>query len=103
MVRTIHSLPGHADVVLLDHGAVPGGFAFAEELGHLAAIDSRVSIYYSVGDRSSPGTWEGMLGRLTPAMIEEVAADATGRAGLRVRSRRVFECRSVDAPPGRRW
>lgn len=79
MIRTIQSLPGHADVVLLYHGAVPGGFAFSEELGHVATTDSRVSVYYSLGDRSCPGTWAGMVGRLTPAMIEEVAADANGR------------------------
>lgn len=79
MIRTIHSLPGHAEVVLLYHGAMPGGFAFSQELGRLAATDSRIRVYYSLGDRSCPGTWEGMVGRLTPAMIDEVAADANGR------------------------
>lgn len=84
MIRTVHSLPGHAEVVVLYHGAAPGCFAFSQELGYLAATDSRINIYYSLGDRSSPGTWEGMVGRLTPAMIEEVAADANGR--------RVYAC-----------
>ena len=79
MIRTLHSLPGHADIVVLYHGAVPGGFAFSQELEYLAATDSRISVYYSLGDRSRCGTWEGMVGRLTPAMIEEVAADANGR------------------------
>lgn len=79
MIRTIHTLPGHADVVMLYHGAVPGGFTYSQELEHLAATDSRITVVYSLGDRSIPGTWEGMVGRLTPAMIDEVAPDANGR------------------------
>ena len=79
MIRTIHTLPGHADIVMLYHGAVPGGFTFSQELEHLAATDTRIKVVYSLGDRSIPGTWEGMVGRLTPAMVDEIAPDANGR------------------------
>ncbi|MGM7666752.1 flavin reductase family protein [Microbacterium sp. A93] len=84
MIRTIHSLPGNADVVMLYHGAAPGTFAFSRELEHLAAVDSRITVYYSLGDRSVPGLWEGMVGRLTAEMIETVVPDANGR--------KVFAC-----------
>ncbi|WP_029088264.1 ferredoxin reductase [Brevibacterium album] len=79
MIRTIHSLPGYADIVMLYHGAEPGTFAFSRELEYLASVDSRITVYYSLGDRSVPGTWEGMVGRLTAPMIESVAPDANGR------------------------
>lgn len=79
MVRTIHSLPGHADVVVLYHGAEAGGFAFHRELAYIASVDSRVKVFYSLGDRSKPEGWEGFSGRLTAAMLDEVAPDANGR------------------------
>ncbi|GLB66481.1 ferredoxin reductase [Arthrobacter mangrovi] len=79
MVRTIHSLPGHADVVVLYHGAEAGGFAFHRELAYIASVDSRVKVFYSLGDRSKPQGWEGLSGRLTATMIDEVAPDANGR------------------------
>ena len=79
MIRTIHSLPGYADIVMLYHGARPGTFAFSRELEYLASVDSRIAVYYSLGDRSVDGTWEGMVGRLTASMIDDVAPDANGR------------------------
>lgn len=79
MVRTIHSLPGHANVVVLYHGAEAGGFAFRQELDYIASVDSRVEVFYSLGDRSKPDGWEGLSGRLTAAMIDQVAPDANGR------------------------
>ncbi|MCW4465957.1 iron-sulfur cluster-binding domain-containing protein [Glutamicibacter sp. MNS18] len=79
MVRTIHSLPGQADVVVLYHGAEPGGFGFSKELEYIAAVDERLKVFYSLGDRSVPGNWEWMLGRLTCQMIDQVAPDANGR------------------------
>ena len=79
MVRTIHSLPGHADVVVLYHGAEAGGFAFHQELAYIASVDSRIKVFYSLGDRSKPEGWEGLSGRLTAAMLDEVAPDANGR------------------------
>ena len=79
MVRTIHSLPGQADVVVLYHGAEAGGFAFHQELAYIASVDSRVKVFYSLGDRSKPEGWEGLSGRLTAAMLDEVAPDANGR------------------------
>lgn len=79
MVRTIHSLPGQADVVMLYHGAAAGGFAFHQELGYIASVDSRIKVFYSLGDRSKPEGWEGLTGRLTAAMLDEVAPDANGR------------------------
>lgn len=79
MVRTIHSLPGQADVVVLYHGAEAGGFAFHMELAYIASVDSRVKVFYSLGDRSKPEGWEGLSGRLTAAMLDEVAPDANGR------------------------
>lgn len=79
MVRTIHSLPGHADVVVLYHGAEAGGFAFHQELAYIASVDSRIKVYYSLGDRSRPEGWEGLTGRLTAAMLDQVAPDANGR------------------------
>lgn len=79
MVRTIHSLPGQADVVVLYHGAEAGGFAFHRELSYIASVDSRVKVFYSLGNRSQPEGWEGLSGRLTAAMLDEVAPDANGR------------------------
>lgn len=79
MVRTIHSLPGHADVVVLYHGAEAGGFAFHKELAYIASVDSRIKVSYSLGDRNKPEGWEGLSGRLTAAMLDEVAPDANGR------------------------
>ncbi|MBT2585027.1 ferredoxin reductase [Arthrobacter sp. ISL-95] len=79
MVRTIHSLPGQADVVVLYHGAEAGGFAFNKELAYIASVDSRIKVFYSLGDRSIPEGWEGLSGRLTAAMLDEVAPDANGR------------------------
>ena len=79
MVRTIHSLPGQADVVVLYHGAVAGDFAFHQELGYIASVDSRLKVFYSLGDRSEPEGWAGLTGRLTAAMLDEVAPDANGR------------------------
>lgn len=79
MVRTIHSLPGEADVVVLYHGAAAGGFAFHQELAYIASVDSRVKVFYALGDRSKPEGWEWLSGRLTAAMLEEVAPDANGR------------------------
>ncbi|ASN53032.1 ferredoxin reductase [Sinomonas sp. R1AF57] len=79
MLRTIHSLPGSADVVVLYHGAEAGGFAFHRELAYIASVDSRVKVFYSLGDRSKPDGWEGLSGRLTAAMIDQVAPDANGR------------------------
>jgi ferredoxin len=38
-----------------------------------------MKVYYSLGDRSKPEGWEGLSGRLTAAMLEEVAPDANGR------------------------
>jgi ferredoxin-NADP reductase/ferredoxin len=79
MVRTIHSLPGQADVVVLYHGAEAGGFAFNKELAYIASVDSRIKVFYSLGDRSIPEGWEGLSGRLTAAMLDAVAPDANGR------------------------
>ena len=79
MIRTIHTLPGYSDIVVLYHGTAPGTFAFSRELEYLASVDSRITVYYSLGDRSVDGTWEGMVGRLTTSMIEDVAPDANGR------------------------
>ncbi|MGO4584164.1 ferredoxin reductase [Arthrobacter sp. 2RAF6] len=79
MVRTIHSLPGHADVVVLYHGSDAGGFGFHRELAYIASVDSRVKVFYSLGDRSKPEDWEGLSGRLTATMLNEVAPDANGR------------------------
>ena len=79
MLRTIHDLPGTADVVVLYHGAEAGGFAFHRELAYIASVDSRVKVFYALGDRGRPDEWEGFKGRLSSAMIDEVAPDANGR------------------------
>ncbi|GAA1138901.1 hypothetical protein GCM10009672_06000 [Nesterenkonia lutea] len=79
MVRTIHSLPGQADVIVLYHGTAPGSFAFFKELGYIASVDSRVKVFYSLGNRREPEGWEGLNGRLTASMIDQVAPDANGR------------------------
>lgn len=84
MIRTIHSLPGQADVVALCHGTVPGDFAFWPELEYIAQVDSRIKVFYSLGDREKPESWDGFAGRLTARMIDEVAPDANGR--------KVFAC-----------
>ncbi|MEG9248448.1 ferredoxin reductase [Arthrobacter sp. Soc17.1.1.1] len=79
MVRTIHSLPGQADVIVLYHGAEAGGFGFHQELAYIASVDSRIKVFYALGDRSKPEKWEWLSGRLTAAMLDEVAPDANGR------------------------
>lgn len=79
MLRTIHSLPGTANVVVLYHGAEAGGFAFHRELAYIASVDSRVKVFYALGDRGRPEEWDGFSGRLSSAMIDEVAPDANGR------------------------
>lgn len=79
MVRSIHSLPGKADVVMLYHSTRPGGFAFSRELEYLTSVDSRIRVFYSLGDRQAPTTWVGMAGHLTTSMIEQVAPDLLDR------------------------
>lgn len=84
MIRTIHSLPGQADVVVLCHGTVPGDFAFWPELEYIAQVDSRIKVFYSLGNREKPDNWDGFAGRLTAQMIDQAAPDANGR--------KVFAC-----------
>ncbi len=79
MVRTIHSLPGRADVVLLYHGKGPGDYAFTEELQHLVSVDDRFTVHWSIGSRGAPTDWAWLKGRLSLEMINEVAPDANGR------------------------
>ncbi|SDS30262.1 Ferredoxin-NADP reductase [Brevibacterium sandarakinum] len=96
MVRTIHSLPGQADVVLLYHGSAPDRFAFSEELDFLAKADFRIEVIYTLGDRAqtvraqadresgersagSAPAWTGRVGRLSTPLLEEVVPDANGR------------------------
>ncbi|MGR6090521.1 flavin reductase family protein [Brevibacterium sp. CSND-B09] len=79
MIRTVHSLPGQADVVLLYHGAAPDSFAFSEELDFLANVDFRIKVIYCLGDRECGDEWEGRTGRLSTALLEELVPDANGR------------------------
>lgn len=91
MVRTIHSLPGQADVVLLYHGSAPDRFAFSEELDFLAKADFRIEVIYTLGDRKqanqesgeqsagSAPAWTGRVGRLSTPLLDEVVPDANGR------------------------
>ncbi|HCG56930.1 iron-sulfur cluster-binding domain-containing protein [Brevibacterium sp.] len=101
MVRTIHSLPGQADVVLLYHGSAPDRFAFSEELDFLARADFRIKVIYALGDQAlgdrahgdraqgdrkqgdesvgAASAWAGKTGRLSTALLEEVVPDANGR------------------------
>ncbi|MGJ5724219.1 flavin reductase family protein [Brevibacterium sp. H602] len=79
MIRTVHSLPGQADVVLLYHGAAPDSFAFSEELDFLANVDFRIKVIYCLGDRECGEEWEGRTGRLSTALLEELVPDANGR------------------------
>ncbi len=84
MVRTIHTLPGQADVIVLCHGTVPGDFPFWQELEYISKVDTRIKVYYSLGDRDKPKNWKGYTGRLSASMIDAVAPDANGR--------KVFAC-----------
>lgn len=79
MVRTIHSLPGKADVIVLYHGAAAGNFGFHKELAYIVSVDSRIRVFYSLGDRQKPEGWEWLTGRLAADMLDEVAPDANGR------------------------
>ncbi len=79
MIRTVHSLPGQADVVLLYHGATPESFAFSEELDFLANVDFRIKVIYCLGDRECGDEWEGRTGRLSTSLLEELVPDANGR------------------------
>jgi ferredoxin-NADP reductase/ferredoxin len=90
MIRTVHSLPGQADVVLLYHGATPDSFAFSEELDFLANVDFRIKVIYCLGDRECGEEWEGRTGRLSTALLEELVPDANGR--------QVFACGPEGIP-----
>ena len=86
MVRTIHSLPGQADVVLVYHGSAPDRFAFSQELDFMQAADFRIDVIYTLGNRlqadASSGAsapWTGKTGRLSTALLDEVVPDANGR------------------------
>ena len=86
MVRTIHSLPGQADVVLIYHGSAPDRFAFSEELDFLQKADFRIDVVYTLGDRLQADSssaaaipWAGKTGRLSTALLDEVVPDANGR------------------------
>lgn len=79
MIRTIHSLPGQADVCLLYHGASPERFAFVDELDFLEKADFRFRTVYSLGDRVRPEGWGGRAGRISAELIDAVAPDANGR------------------------
>lgn len=79
MIRTVHSLSGQADVILLYHGAAPDSFAFSEELDFLANVDFRIKVIYCLGDRECTDEWEGRTGRLSTALLEELVPDANGR------------------------
>ncbi|MGN6722194.1 MAG: ferredoxin reductase [Marmoricola sp.] len=79
MIRTIHDLPGRADVVLLYHAAQAGTFTFAQELEQLADADARIKVFWSLGDRNVPDTWEWLTGRPSAQMLNQVAPDANGR------------------------
>ncbi|MGB4776891.1 flavin reductase family protein [Microbacterium sp.] len=79
MVYTIHDLPGDADVVLLYHATRPGGFAFSDLLEYLAATDSRIKVYWSLGGHRAPDDWAWMAGRISAGMLNEIAPDANGR------------------------
>ncbi|QIM18222.1 ferredoxin reductase [Leucobacter coleopterorum] len=79
MMRTIHSLPGKIDAILLYHAATPEEFAFAEELQYLAATDPRIRVFTSLGSKNPDHEWQGMSGRLSADMLNRVAPDITGR------------------------
>ena len=79
MIRTIHDLPGRADVVLLYHAAQAGTFTFAQELEQLAAADARLKVFWSLGDRDVPDKWAWLTGRPSAQMLNQVAPDANGR------------------------
>ena len=79
MIRTVHALPGQADVVLLYHGSAPDSFAFSEELDFLAKADFRIKVIYCLGDRECGEEWTGRTGRLSQELLEELVPDANGR------------------------
>lgn len=79
MIRTIHSLPGQADVILLYHGSAPDRFAFEDELKFLTVADFRIKVVYALGDRACPEDWSGQVGRISRELIDAVAPDANGR------------------------
>ncbi|WP_211978405.1 iron-sulfur cluster-binding domain-containing protein [Brevibacterium sp. W7.2] len=82
MIRTIHSLPGQADVILLYHGSEPDRFAFTDELDFLEKADFRIQVVYCLGDRAqsaSAEAWTGRTGRLSAELLDEVVPDANGR------------------------
>ncbi|GAA1621788.1 MULTISPECIES: iron-sulfur cluster-binding domain-containing protein [Brevibacterium] len=82
MIRTIHSLPGQADVILLYHGSEPDRFAFTDELDFLEKADFRIQVVYCLGDRAQSAAaeaWTGRTGRLSAELLDEVVPDANGR------------------------
>lgn len=79
MIRTIHSLPGQADVILLYHAATPDRFAFSDELDFFCRADFRIRVVYALGGRTPPDDWQGESGRISAELIDRVAPDANGR------------------------
>lgn len=83
MIRTIHSLPGQADVILVYHGSAPDRFAFTDELDFLEKADFRIQVVYCLGDRAQTdphsSEWTGRTGRLSAELLDEVVPDANGR------------------------
>ncbi|MGC3020814.1 2Fe-2S iron-sulfur cluster-binding protein [Brevibacterium sp. FAM 24630] len=79
MIRTVHSLPGQADVVLVYHGAAPDSFAFSDELDFLATVDFRIKVVYCLGDRECDEEWPGRTGRLSASLLDDLVPDANGR------------------------
>jgi len=78
MARTLHDLGSDADVLFLHSARSPADLLFAEEL----AAMSRRRGFRSVGivEGDTPGArWDGLRGRLSPAMLELLAPDLLDR------------------------
>jgi ferredoxin-NADP reductase len=90
MVRTLATLPGPVNTVVVYHARTPLEFAFATELRDLADRTPGLTLCMSLGTLtpdSAPG-WPGSFGRLCPDTVEQLTDDSCGR--------RVFAC----GPPG---
>ena len=78
MVRTIHSLPGQADVWCSTTAPNPGASPSSGSWNTLPPLIRASSLLLARRPQRA-GDWEGLFGRLSAAMLDEVAPDANGR------------------------
>jgi len=78
MARTLHDLGSDADVLFLHSARSPADLLFAEELAAMSRRPGFRSVGIVEGD--APGArWDGLRGRMSPAMLGLLAPDLLDR------------------------